>query len=102
MLALLCFMLNFPLALIGGGWFWLNGSLPSALIYVCLIVGGFNILARLIAWFGNGAAIHGFRLAIADFGPTVGVLRMATLEIFIWAASLVNVSLFFLERGAGG
>lgn len=94
MVAMLAFFLNLPLAVVAGAWLSLAGSVPGTLGIICVVFGGFNVLARLIAWFGNGAAIRGFTFAMQESGPLQGFIKMLFLEFAIWGASLVNIFVF--------
>lgn len=87
-------LLNFVFVFIGGAYVLTAGVAPKFVGIACLVLGGFVLVSRLLAW-GSGAAQAAYLMAAQTPGMAS---RMGIMEGLYWVLGIANVGLFF----AGG
>ena len=90
--------LSIILAFIACIYLFLGINAPLFIAALCLVVGGFVVLSRLLAW-ATGAAQRGY--SIADSQPIEFRARMkngmVVMELLLWSLGVFNIW-FFVSR----
>jgi hypothetical protein len=82
---------------IGGAFFFLRGSVPNVVAWICLVLACVTLLSRVLAWL-TGAALQAYVTAAAYADPEHKWRNnMVRMELFFWLVSFVNLSYFFFR-----